>query len=269
MREDELMLMDILKCRRVDLYAQKIPLTDEQQRQFLLMKERRKNGEPLQYILGETEFVNCRIQINPFVLIPRPETEILVEVLLDIMGRWDKGKTIQVLDVGTGSGNIAIALAKNFSSCYVTALDVSSAALDVARKNARLNDVFDKINFIEADMRNFFSSRVNGMGGFDIIVSNPPYIPTRELAHLPMDVRQEPDLALDGGEDGLTYIQFLLCHGPEWLAQDGYLACEIGDKQTRAIENLWQGFQFYDSLNFIKDYTNTDRIFITRKRQHG
>jgi len=152
MTEDELMLTTILDCRRVDLFVDPQILSREQKIRFEKMRERRANGEPLQYIFGQCDFMGTKLTVNQQVLIPRPETEELVDSVLKHFEAANNGTMIEILDLGTGSGNIAITLAKNISHCHVMALDNSRGALEVARTNAEINKVTYKIDFIETDM---------------------------------------------------------------------------------------------------------------------
>src|SRR5262245_346162 len=206
MSEEEQMLMEVLQCRRVDLYLERKGLNAKQKNEYEQMQRRRVAGEPLQYILGHVDFMGFKLFIDKRVLIPRPETEIMVNTAVDLLHQMYSGQTLRVLDLGTGSGNIAIALAKNFPDCEITALDISLEALDVARRNAHFQGVFNHIRFVQDSMGEFLSRQLNVPEKFDLIISNPPYIPTENLASLPKDVRHEPRIALDGGRDGLEFI---------------------------------------------------------------
>ena len=259
MTEHELMLTSILDCQRTQLYVQPPQLTAEQAASLALMQQRRSQNEPIQYILGQTQFFGFKFKVDARVLIPRPETELLVEGVLEFALRHH-GKHLRILDVGTGSGNIAISLAKFLNESRVIALDVSTDVLSLARENARLNNASHQIDFVHYDFFEFANNYSEAEKSFDIIVSNPPYIATIALAFLPADVKAEPVLALDGGEDGLNFYRVLIAQAKRFLKDGGCLACEIGDGQKEAIANLLveNAFtQFY----FKNDYRDTPRFF--------
>ncbi len=254
MTETEQILTAILDCRRIDLYTAQPVLSPAQEELYKTMQQRRRDGEPLQYILGRCEFMGLPFFVNEHVLIPRPETEILIETVLEKAREWGK-ESLSVLELGTGSGNIAVSLAKFLPEAYVTTVDCSSDALKVAVRNAHLNSVEHRIRFMENDMFGF--CRENHKK-FDIIVSNPPYIRTRDLASLPVDVRQEPRLALDGGTDGLSFLRFIIETAPPRLSTGGFIALEIGDGQEQAIKHISD----FKRMEFFKDYVGTDRVVV-------
>lgn len=261
MTEEELMLTTILNRSRAELYIDRPELTAAQLGQLHIMKERRQAQEPLQYILGSTEFVDVKLKVDSRVLIPRPETEILVEQVLFTMAREFHQTEFKVLDIGTGSGNIAISLAQKIAGLKVWAIDASADALEVARNNARLNHVAHQIDFAHIDVREFCKNYADAENRFDIIVSNPPYIKRADLAALPVDVRQEPRMALDGGEDGLDFYRTIIAHAKKFLKPDGILACEFGDGQEIELQALLNQNGF-TRIEFINDYTQTPRIFV-------
>lgn len=265
MTAQELMLTSLLGCRRVDLYVAPPVLTTEQRNDYQNMLQRLESGEPLQYILGQCEFMGIPLRVNPSVLIPRPETEILVERVLQSAVPVSAAQELKILDMGTGSGNIAIALAKSLPDSRVTAIDASQEALTLAQTNAEDNAVAGRIQFIRTDMRNFLNTSPSATGSFDIIVSNPPYIRTAALEHLPPDVRQEPRCALDGGEDGLEFYRTIMERAHHYLRPDGFLFLEIGDAQADGIKALIGRFPFYKNICFYPDYTQTDRIVSVQK----
>jgi len=264
MTEQELMLISILNCRRVDLYTQKKTLSDNQKKDFQKMQERRKKGEPLQYIVGSCEFMGLTLFVDERVLIPRPETELLAELVADRINKIQSGKTLSILDLGTGSGNIAISLAKSVNDCCVTAVDISEKAICLAQDNARFNGVNEKIDFVCQDMRDVFQTGVLKDKKFDVIVSNPPYIPTSEIENLPEDVRQEPRLALDGGKDGLDYYRQIIRDAKETLKDGGLLVFEIGDNQRFGVEEIFSYSPLFSHIEFKKDYAGTDRIVVAQ-----
>ncbi|MCB9758015.1 MAG: peptide chain release factor N(5)-glutamine methyltransferase [Candidatus Omnitrophica bacterium] len=262
MTEEELMLTTILQCDRAQLYTQPLQLTDQQADRLERMRQRRRQNEPLQYILGQAYFFGLTFKVDSRVLIPRPETELLVEHVLEFVLR-NHGTDLRILDIGTGSGNIAISLAKSLPSARIMAIDISAEALTLARQNARLNQVAQYIDFAHCDFFEFIEICRVVEKSFDIIVANPPYIAAALLATLPEDVRQEPLLALDGGEDGLKFYRVLIAQARRFLKDKGVLACEIGDGQKESINRLLadNGFgEFY----FKNDYRDTPRFFLAQ-----
>jgi release factor glutamine methyltransferase len=264
MTEEEQMLTQILQCRRVDLYLEQRTLDARQRQAFEAMQARRVAGEPLQYIIGHTDFMGLKIFVDKRVLIPRPETEIMVEDALEIMRSVYNGRTLRVLDVGTGSGNIAVALAKFFPDCRVTAIDSSQKALEAAMTNARFHDVSDRIEFVYREMNDFFNPVPKRNEYFDLVISNPPYIPRGSISFLPKDVQQEPRAALDGGKDGLDHIRTLLSMVPLVLHPNGHLIFEFGDGQSEAIYRIFEYTNTFQQIEFKKDYRQTNRYAVLR-----
>ncbi|MBI5024748.1 MAG: peptide chain release factor N(5)-glutamine methyltransferase [Candidatus Omnitrophica bacterium] len=260
MNADELLLTAVRKCRRVDLYADPRPLTPEEQQTCDAMRARYQNGEPLQYVLGECDFLGNTLAVDPSVMIPRTETEILVDTIVQKLRANKLSKPCRILDLGTGSGNIAIALAKAIEGCLVTALDISEDAIAVAKRNAEVNGVAQRIEFLREDMRASLVANRAWIKNFDCIVSNPPYIKTSALAHLPADVRQEPRLALDGGSDGLRFYEAIIRRACQYLKPEGYLFFEIGDDQAAAVKAFLTQNPFYRNVCFYPDHTQTDRV---------
>ena len=266
MNELELIKTTVLNCRRVDLYVDAAPLTPQQEAAVHRIQERRRRGEPLQYILGETDFMGMAFHVNPQVLIPRPETEILVETALSL-SRRPAGCPLRILDLGTGSGNIAVSCAVLFENAAVDGVDLSQAALQVAAANARRHQVEGKIRFIQKDMRCFLSEAASG-DPYDLILANPPYIPSEEIDTLPADVRQEPRAALDGGEAGLKFLSDILRLGPAVLKPGAFLLMEIGDGQSKFLEKYLENNRQFCDYEFKKDYCQMDRILVAKKHSH-
>jgi len=228
----ELLLAATLGLDRVGLYVNfERPLQADELAAYRERVRRRAGREPLAYILGQAEFWSLPLKVTPEVLIPRPETELLVEEALPrLSGRQ------QVLDVGTGSGALAIALAHERQELLVTAIDVSPAALAVAADNARSNGVAERIRFAQHDLG------LLPPGPFDLIVANPPYVPSGELAALMPEVRDfEPQLALDGGIDGLDAYRALARQAGVVLTAAGWLLVEVGSGQAPAVQELFAG----------------------------
>lgn len=218
------------------------------------MLRRRASGEPVQYILGEAEFHGLTLAVNPSVLIPRPETELLVTRALDFLRQHQPTPT-RILDIGTGSGAIAIALAVACAQAQITAVDLSSAALALAAQNAARHHVADRIDFRESDLFSALSGQ-----RFDCIVSNPPYVPLADAPALAIEIRDhEPALALFAGEDGLAVYRRLIPAARQHLHPGGLLALEIGFGQSDAVAALLaaSGFQ---QIEILPDYQRIPRI---------
>ena len=255
-----MILTSILNCPRVDLYARELDLSMEQKDRYDRMLQRRANGEPLQYILGQCDFMGIQLDVDARVLIPRPETELLVELAIRELKTLRFGRPLRILDLGTGSGNVAIALAQFIDRARITSVDISSEAIEVARRNAAVHDVEHRIHFIREDMVHLLQHDNPDGPPYDLIISNPPYIKTSHLASLPRDVQREPVIALDGGEDGLYFYRQIIEKGPRFLERRGLLLMEIGDGQGPAIEEIFHKNKYYSNVRFEKDYTNIDRI---------
>jgi release factor glutamine methyltransferase len=217
---------------------------------------RLEKGEPLPYVLGNWEFFGLGFEVTPDVLVPRPETELLVErALAWLGGRELQNGECRVLDVGTGCGCIAISLAVNVPRIRMTATDISPAALVVARRNAEKWHVSDRITFLQADL----IPDAQVMEPFFLIIANPPYIPTRTLHRLPIYGR-EPTLALDGGSDGLNLIRRILAKAPERLIPGGLLLMEIEASQGPAALSLACDLFAEAEIHLHKDLAGRDRI---------
>ena len=234
------------------------PLSPEAVESFEDMLVRRFFGVPVQYILGEWEFMGLPFQVGPDVLIPRADTEILVETALSCMNKKPNGSW-RILDLCTGSGCIAVALAHYHSGAMVTASDISPAALLTAQANARLNGVADKIRFTESDLFDTID------GEFDIITANPPYIPTDQMDSLPTGVLEyEPKIALDGGTHGMRFYRPIIDNAKKHLTPGGILLLEVGPCET-VVEYL-KGNGFLD-IAVINDYAGFARVVKTHKSE--
>ena len=270
MNETELLFTDILNCNRLSLYLNKDIFLDKAKSSLVSgVLKRRIQGEPIQYILGKTEFMGLEFKVTPHVFIPRPETEILVETVLEIASSFKlHASRLNILDIGTGSGNISISLAKLLKDCRIIAVDISKQAIVVAKNNAILNDVETKISFIKQD---FFDLQRAACSlqpkSFDFVVSNPPYISTAEIEALQPEVKYEPHMALDGGKDGLDFYRRIINKVPRYLRKDGFLIMEMGFNQKDAIKNIFQKTGYFETIELIKDYNNIDRIIIAKKRE--
>lgn len=214
-------------------------------------------GEPLQYIIGIQEFMKLNFFVTKDVLIPQPDTEILVEEVIKIANTIENPT---VLDLCTGSGAIAIALAKNIPNVKIIATDISKEALEIAKQNAKYNGVLNNITFIESNL----FDKLKGYEKFNIIVSNPPYIPSAEIKTLPKDVQQEPRIALDGGKDGLDFYRKIYKNGFEYLQRQGYLCVEIGYNQKESVKKIINEQKRYVETYSKKDLCQNDRVIVTR-----
>ena len=231
----ELLLAHALDLQRIQLYLHfDRPLTSEELTNFRSLYERRLKREPVQYIIGSTNFMGLHFAVDSRVLIPRPETETLIEQTMLLCQRYPSTKTIQVLEVGTGSGNIAVSIAKYIKHAHVTAIDISRDALDVAEMNAHMHSVDSQILFSLTDI--FDSADKVFQKRFDLLVSNPPYIPKDEWEQLQTEVRDfEPSMALTDGKNGLQFYYRLISLIPDILKSGGGIMLEVGFNQAQKV----------------------------------
>jgi release factor glutamine methyltransferase len=257
--EAESLLMHTLNCSRLDLYVSDIEITEEIEREFDSLVKRRTEGEPLQYIVGYEEFMGLRFIVTKDVFIPRPETEILVSgVELAVRGSRLAGEgKLRILDMCTGSGNIAISLAKFIPEAEIIATDISLKALDIARKNAILHGVNSKILFCQGDLFDalVFDKRLK----FDIIVVNPPYIKGADIGFLQKEVFFEPEIALNGGADGLDFYSRIARDAHTYLKKDGSILLEAGFGQARLACEIFSNKK-YTIRRIIDDFAGTERV---------
>lgn len=251
--EAELLLAYIMGYNRGEIYLNfPLSILQEQIMAYQTIIEKRCGHYPWQYITGNQEFMSLQFSVTPDVLIPRQDTEILVEKVISL-AKMFKGP--RIIDIGTGSGAIAISLAKYVPNSIVYAVDVSKAALAVAEKNAHLNGV--AINFLEGDMFTALDEEK-----FDIIVSNPPYISSNDIAELMPEVKFEPLQALDGGKDGLWFYRQIVAESPKYLNQQGFVALEIGFEQAEDINNLLVNQGSYQEIKLYQDFGGRDRVIV-------
>lgn len=257
-QDAELLLLHTLSLPRTILYTYPSRLLDErEQAAFWAVVERRVMGEPIQYITGVQEFYGLALAVTPAVLIPRPETELLVEAVLD---RLPRAGEMRLADVGTGSGAIAIALACHRPDARVVAIDRAREALAVARQNAAAHGVADRVEFLEGDLLGGLAS---GAPILDAVVSNPPYIPEGDRPGLERQVREfEPALALFAGVDGFGIYDRLLPQAWARLRPGGLLAMEIGAGQREAIAARLRGWR---CLQFLDDLRGIPRVVLGRR----
>lgn len=262
----ELLLAHVLHLKRIQLYTSfDKPLSEVELSSFKQLLQRRLANEPLQYVLGETEFMGLKFFVDKNVLIPRPETELLVEkAIATIKERFENTSSISVLDIGTGSGCIAISLAKMVPNANIIAIDVSQEALSVAQKNATLNNVSERIQFQQMNI--FEITEKSFSEKFHCIISNPPYISKKEFGEVANDVRDfEPHSALTDEHDGLTFYPTIAKVANEFLIENGILCVEHAFDQSENVQKIFQesGFSITD---VVKDYQKISRhVFAERK----
>lgn len=252
-KEIELLLQDILECSRVNLYLRfEEPLEKIQLVKLREWVQRRKNREPLQYITGKAGFYNLILKVTPDVLIPRPESERLVEVLLETVG---KKSNISILDIGTGSGCLALALGKELPKANITGIDKSARAIEIAKLNSETLKI-KNANFIQIDL---FKNKIEGK--YDVVISNPPYIPQREIESLMPDVKNfEPLSALTDSADGLTFYRKISEISKGIINLTGWLFLEVGlGEHPKKTMKLFSNDKF-KNVELIKDYNGDDRV---------
>lgn len=258
----ELLLAEALGVRREALYGEPERVLDErEQARFESFVERRERREPVAYIIGRKAFRTIELRVNSSTLIPRPETETLVEAAL---ARLPAGGTRpNVLDIGTGSGAVALALAAEHPSVRVVGTETDPAALETARLNAARLGLSDRVEFVLGDLYDGLPPGAL----FQVIVSNPPYVTPRELVTLAPEVRDwEPHGALLGGEDGLGYYQRIIPLSPAFLAPGGWLAVEIAEDRADEVRRLFESARRFDEISVVKDLGGAPRVVAGRER---
>ncbi|MFC2095241.1 peptide chain release factor N(5)-glutamine methyltransferase [Candidatus Bipolaricaulota bacterium] len=254
--EAEILLAHALDVDRLHLYlAPDKPLTSDERLRYRGVVKQRQSGTPLQHVIGEVRFYGLRFQVDRETLIPRTETE---ELLDQVVKRAPRDREIRCLDLGTGTGVIAVCMARYLPKAQITAVDISPAALQVAQGNAKLNEVEERIDFIESD----WFSHVEGE--FDFIASNPPYIRSGELKDLPKEVREhEPSVALDGGIDGLEKVRSIVGQLRAHLRPDGVVLMEIGHDQGASAKAILENIELVD-VSIERDMAGRDRFVVGR-----
>ncbi len=263
----ELLLAHSLNLSREELYARLRRDLQEREKEALeKLIQRRLSGEPLQYILGHQEFWSIDFKVDPRVLIPRPETELLVEQSLSILSEKTFGQKPYVLEIGTGSGAIAIALAKEAGPIFLVATDVSRDALFLAKENARTAGVERQIDFVNGDL--FGPLRPSReKNPFDLIVSNPPYIVRSKISTLAKEVKDhEPTIALNGGEDGLAFYRRIIPEARCYLKAGGWLLLEVALGQGAYVSDLIEEDGCFFKPECIPDLSGIGRVVKARKR---
>ena len=260
----EILLAHVLNLQRVDLYLRyDQPLMQTELDRFKALIRRRVRREPVAYITGCREFWSMNLTVSGDVLIPRPETECLVEQVLAELSKEDTAEPSHIIELGTGSGAIILALASSLRRSVCVASDLSERSLQVARENARRHGLDGRIHFFCGD----WTRPLRGRGIFDVIVSNPPYIPTGQIKTLEPEIHlYEPLRALDGGDDGLASARQLILQAHRFLRPGGHLLLEIGHDQQEAIRQIAAAAGQYEDPLFTKDYAGYNRVVKMRKK---
>lgn len=244
------------KSRQYVIVNDREELDNIKEKQYLEEIKILKKGVPIEHITHQKEFMKLSFFVDKNVLIPRQDTEILVEEVINIA---KKNNAKKILDLCTGSGAIAVSLAKYLPQAEITAIDISNEALKIAKKNAISNNVENQITFISSDMFTNLNE-----GKFDIIVSNPPYIKTNVIKNLDIQVQNEPYIALDGGKDGLDFYKKIINESYQYLKYNGYLCLEIGFDQKIDVIELIENTESFTGTYSKKDLFDNDRIIVTR-----
>ncbi len=271
--EAEVLLADAMKTSRVELYVNFDSEPSEEVRaNFRNLVKRRGLGEPVAYLVGKKEFYSLEFEVDSNVLIPRPETEQLVLEAVELVKKLEKSAAgtedapgnaapiWRLCDVGTGSGFVAVALAKNLPNARLTAVDVQPGALAVAKKNAEKHDVADRIEFVESDLFAALGS-VPPEESFDVVVGNPPYVSVSEYAELEPTVRDfEPKTALVGGETGTEIVARIVDAAPNYLKPGGKIYLEIGPSTAAATARLFENDPRWENVAVLRDFAQLERI---------
>jgi release factor glutamine methyltransferase len=258
----EVLLAHVLECKRIDLYGLRFAeMTAEPARQrYRELIRKRIEGCPVAYLVGRKEFFSLEFEVSPAVLIPRPDSELVVT---ECLTRARPIASPRIIDIGVGSGNLAVSLAKQLPSAQVAAVDISGDALAVARRNAEKHGVAQRISFLQSDL----FAGIPTDARFDFIVSNPPYISQAELPKLPIGVRDyEPRLALDGGPDGYAVFERLISEGLRHLEPGGWLIVEIGSPQHEPARERIGALPGYDLAPTVYDYSGHPRVLVARRK---
>ena len=257
----EVLLAKALSCGRMDLYTRFDHVVEpEKLKVFRDFVQRASSGEPIAYLIGEREFYSLTLTVTPDVLVPRPETELLVDAALEFIRA--NGGAGRLWDVCTGSGCVAVAAGKYAEKLEVLATDISPAALAVATVNAERNGVAGRVRFAEADLLDASVAD----GAVDVITANPPYIRDDEMAGLPADVLCEPELALRAGPTGLEHITRIVTDAPDRLRSGGRLAMEIGHTQAEGVYDLLNSDGRYEDIRLVKDLAGIERTVVAQVR---
>lgn len=256
--DSEIILAHTLNLSRTDLWTQdKRVLSQSELKIVKEYMERRLSREPISQIVGHQEFWSLDFVVDENVLTPRPETELLIETALNCIS----SPTVKILDLGTGSGALAVTLAKEVSESQISAIDIDPKALSIAKENAARHGVADRIEFVCTDLR-----QGDWSGCFSMILSNPPYIKSEDIQKIMPEVRNfEPEKALDGGVTGLDFYRHIIPMAMDQMEEDGFLILEIGHDQASKVTALLENFSCYQNIEVIKDYSGFDRVVKAQK----
>lgn len=267
----QILLMHVLDVEKIYLYTHNKELVDKKvAEKFLELIDKRSKRYPLQYIIGRQEFMGLDFKVREGVLVPRPDTEVLVEKIIELVesGYFDKEnkrEEIRIVDIGSGSGAITLSLAHFIKNAFVYSIDISKTALSVARENAKLHDLESQVKFLNGSLLKPLNDE-NLQGKVDILVSNPPYIPTKTIEKLQREVSTyEPKLALDGGEDGLDFYREIIDESGVFLSKPSIIAFEIGHDQADDIKNLLKMSGNFDKISVVTDLSGLDRVIIGQR----
>ena len=256
----EVLLAYVLNTRRLALYVHVAKeLTDEQIFRYNNLIQRRLDRVPVAYLTGHKEFMGLNFVVTPDVLIPRPDTEVLAQGVIEHLQEFHRD--IKMADIGTGSGAICISILKFLDNITADAVDISPQALDIARFNAEKFNVTDRITFHEGNLFEPLAGKK-----FDVIISNPPYVSTGDFATIQPEVADEPRIALDGGADGLDFYRTIVTEAPKFLSDDGFLAVEIGADQAEAVTELMLAGKVFKYIQVWKDLGNIERVVAAWKK---
>jgi release factor glutamine methyltransferase len=259
--DSEIILAHTLNISRTDLWTQNQRILSQSEIKMVKKyMERRLNREPISQIFGHQEFWSIDFVVNENVLSPRPETELLIETALNCIAS-SSSPSPKILDLGAGSGAIAVTMAKEISECKVSAIDIDPKALNIAKENSERHGVINRIEFICADLRTSDWS-----GCFSLILSNPPYIKSEDIEKIMPEVRKyEPRKALDGGVTGLDFYRSIIPMAVNRLKENGFLILEIGHDQAYEVTALLNNFSCYQNIKVIQDYSGYDRVVKAQK----
>ena len=267
--EAELLLAEVLCIKRQELWLQNnYAWGNNELMRWKDFIRRRSTREPFAHIVGRKEFWSLDFKVNSHVLIPRPETEHLIDCLLGIVSNYPNIENVKILDIGTGSGNIAVVAAKEISHSKVIAIDIQTEALTVAEENVCRYELSERVQLVQSDL--FENINEGDNGDFDFILSNPPYIKSHEIEGLMPEVRDhEPKSALDGGNSGLEFYERIISGSGPWLRPGGYLILEIGVEQTEAISMIIEKQGGFEVPNVNQDYSGRNRIISAQRKMNG
>jgi release factor glutamine methyltransferase len=264
----EQLFSHLLQLARHELYSRARAISPEKQRQFARLLKERKRHMPLQYILGKVEFMGLEFCVNQDALIPRPETEVLLEAVLKILPQLNLNvqEPLTILDLGTGSSNIAVSLAhyiqltKSITNYKIIASDLSLSALALAKKNIAHHHLADKVRLTASNWFGAFKPEA-----FDLIVANPPYLAEEDWGKFAEELKFEPELALNGGPQGLFCLKQIILAAALYLKEKAFIFLEIGETQTEAVKDLFARSKKFSQIEIIKDLNQKDRVIFARK----